>query len=156
MDLHTWVKVSSLQWIRRLLLNPTSNATLSLSFLLGTEDLKTFLSYKLKDRPTGINHDPFYQMIFKLWSTFHGYYPQGEEDIRRESIWGSKWITSDGHPIYRRTWESRGVHSIQDICYPVKGRFPSQQELSEKFGVRCSFLDILGLRLSVPQADLGA
>lgn len=152
MDLQTRVQVSTLQWVRRLLLNPSSNAALSLPALLGTDNLKAFLSYKLKDEPPGISHDPFYQSLFKLWATLHGYYPENEEDIRRESIWGNKWITADARPIFNDNWESRGIRSIQDICHPTEPRLLSHIELSEAFGIRCSFLDILGLRLSVPLA----
>lgn len=152
MDLDTRVKVSTLQWIRRLLLNPYSNAAISLTSFLGTDNLKTFLSYKLNYEPQGIGHDPFYQYLFKLWANIHGYYPTTEEDIRRESIWGNKWITSDGRPIFKPNWESKGIRSIQDLCHPSEPRLLSHTELSQKFGVRCSFLDALGLRLSVPLA----
>lgn len=150
MDLTTRVKVSSLQWFGRLILHPASNVAVSLSHFLGTQDLTRFFTYKLGDSPPGISHDHFYQVLFKLWDTFHGYAPEDEDAIRRESIWGNKRITSAGLPLYNKRWESKGVRSIQDICHPSEPRLLSHDELRNKYDVHCSFLDMLSLRLNIP------
>lgn len=52
--------------------------------------------------------------------------------------------------MFRRGWDAAGIHSIQDICHPSEGRLLSHSELSENYGVACSFLDMLSLRLGVP------
>lgn len=67
MDLQIRVKVSSLQWIRRLLLHPASNVSVSLAALVGTKDLNSCFAAKPKEPPTGISHEPFYLNLFKLW-----------------------------------------------------------------------------------------
>lgn len=124
--------------------------SVSLSYFLGTDDIATFLAYKLMEVPAGIRHDPFYHAMFTLWIEAHGYAPVDEDDVRREIIWGNRRITAAGKPIFKRNWAAAGIRSIQDICHPSENRLLSHSELSEKFGVQSSFIDMLGLRLSIP------
>lgn len=80
----------------------------------------------------------------------HGFSPEGEDLIRREALWNNKRIISGDSPLIRRGWEAKGICTIHDICHPSEARLLSHQELSAMYNVRCSFLDMLTLRLSIP------
>lgn len=150
MDLWSRIRVSSIQWIRRFLLNRAPNTSLSLASFIGVQDLNSYLASKPKSLPLGIQHDLFYQKLFKLWDELHGFNPEGEDLIRQERLWFNKRIMSANGPPIRKDWEAKGIHTIQDVCHPTEPRLLSHQELAAKFDVRCSFLDMLSIRLSIP------
>lgn len=150
MDLTTRVKVSTLQWIRRLVKNDESNAAASLRQLLGTQDLKTFLSYKRLTIPQNISRIKFYANLFSLWNSFHSIEPVIEGDIRGEILWNNRFITHKNLPLKWNNWEELGILTIQDLLHPTEGRFYSHTEITAKYGLKCTFLDTLSLRLSIP------
>lgn len=150
MDLQTRANVSAIQWVRRILLNRAPNVALTLAHFIGTQDLPAVLSSKPKLPPLGIKHDPFYTSLFKLWDQLHGFHPEGEDGIRNEIIWDNKWVSPGTFTGARVPWEAKGIRTIHDICHPTEGRLLSHQELSDRYEVRCSFLDMLSLRLSIP------
>lgn len=150
MDLEVRVKVSSLQWVRRLIMKPSSNAASTLSYLLQTEDLTRCLSYKKKEVPEGLQHLPFYSQMFRLWNCHHAFDPPDETSVRREIMWNNKFVTISGAPFYWKSWASKDILSIGDICHEHEGRLLSHTEITNKFGIRCSFLDALQIRMAIP------
>lgn len=96
MDLDTRVKVSMLQWVRRLVRSPRSTTTLILKYRLHTPDLTKFFAFKLQHIPEEVRDAPFYSFLFDQWNKFHVFSPSVESDIRREIIWNNKFITSTG------------------------------------------------------------
>lgn len=152
MDLDTRIRVSTLQWVRRLIRNPSSITALFLKHRLNQSNLTQFFSFKLQQIPEGVRDAPFYRNLFDLWNKFHAFSPSEEDDIRREILWNNKFITSGGATVSIAPWEARGILSIDDICQPKEGRLCSHTEISRKYGVKCTFLDALSLRLSIPLA----
>lgn len=150
MDYPTRVKASHIQWVRRLLLDRVPNVATSLSSLIGCHDIRALLASKPGAPPSGILHNPFYLNLFKTWDSIHGFSPEGEDWIRREILWSNKRIISEDSPLANKGWETKGIHTINDICHPSEARLLSHQELADRYNVRCSFLDMLSLRLSVP------
>lgn len=145
MDLPTCVKVSTLQWIRRLLKNPNSNTAISLSHFLGTKDL----SYKRLNVPKGVAKIKFYVTMFNLWNSFHSIEPFNEDELREEILWENHFITHKGSPLKWFNWENSGIITIQHLFHPSESRFYSHTEIAEVYGVNCTFLDALSLRLSI-------
>lgn len=47
-------------------------------------------------------------------------------------------------------WQRADIQNISDICHKNNGNFLSHTELTEKYNVSCSFLDLLKIRLSIP------
>lgn len=149
-DLNNRVRVSVLQWVRRLIKRPKSNAALSLSHILQANDLTSYFLYKLARVPTEVSSDPFYFNLFQLWNEYHAFYPPGEDDICREIIWKNRFITCEGAVLSGGPWESKDISRINDICQPGEGRLCSHTEIKAKYNVQCTFLDALKLRLSIP------
>lgn len=150
MDLPTRVQVSTLQWVRRMIKRPKSNAAIFLKQMLQTTNLSSFLAFKIKQIPEGIRDAPFYSSMFALWNAYHAFSPSEEDDIRREILWNNKFIINDGSMLLWKSWEAKGISTINDICQPGEGRLCSHTEIADKYNVKCSFLDALKLRLSIP------
>lgn len=150
MDLETRVKSSLLQWPKRLVLSPASNTSLTLSHLVRSGSINDVFSYNWPKAPDGVKHDPFYTQMFAHWIQIHGTDPLNEKDIRRELVWNNRWITSNGKTLYRPSWQKKGIRRIQDLCNDKEGRLYSHTELTERYQVRCTFLDALQIRLSIP------
>lgn len=150
MDLETRVKSAILQWPKRLVLAPSSNTALTLSHLLGYDSVLDVFSYNWPGAPEAIRHDVFYIQLFNHWNQIHGTDPLGEEEIRNEILWNNRWITCNGKPLCRPAWQKKGIRSIHDICNNQEGRLYSHLELVNRYQIRCTFLDALQIRLSIP------
>lgn len=60
------------------------------------------------------------------------------------------WFISKPSIIHWQEWEHAGIRRINDICHPTESRTLSHQEIEGWYGIRCSFLEALLLRLSIP------
>lgn len=88
--------------------------------------------------------------MFRLWNLFHGTEPSTENDIRAEIIWHNKWITCEGDTLCWNAWKKKGINTIDDLSNNEEGRLYSHSELTQRYKVRCTFLDALKIRLSIP------
>lgn len=68
--------------------------------------------------------------------------------IRQEELWGNKWITNAKGTLQNLDWAKRGIGVVHDLCHGMEARLLSH--LQEKFYVRCTFLDMLAIRLRIP------
>lgn len=152
MDLETRVKVSVLQWVRRLVKKPQSNTGQSLKHLLQVKCLTTHFLCKLQHIPERVKSIPFYSSLFALWNEFHAVPLKDEDAIRRERIWSNKFITIEGESLSRSSWERRGIITINDLCQPGENRLHSHVEIRDNYDIKCSFLDALQIRLAIPLA----
>lgn len=149
-DLETRIRVNYLQWIRRLTAAPQMNTSIALSHMLQTEDLSLF--FRSKD-PAQYKNNPinrFYSNMLALWYPLRCFEPVEEMEMRREPIWTNKLISWRIPHDKRKIWEHSGISLLNDICKEGEGRLLSHLELNEKFGLKSSFLDMLGLRLAIP------
>lgn len=88
--------------------------------------------------------------MFKLWISIHSTNPVSEADVRQEILWNNRWVTSDGKALLWKGWKRKGINTIDDIVNNEEGRLFSHTEISERYHVRCTFLDALKIRLSIP------
>lgn len=149
-DLPTRLKVTHLQWVKRILRFPDSHAAVFLSHLLNATDLQSFFAAKRSDYLRCCQHHPFYHDLLKTWNVFHVFQPEDEAGVRGESLWNNKWITNSGLMIHWHGWEKRGISKVADICHESEPRTLSQQEITGKFDMSCSFLEALNIRMSIP------
>ena len=95
----------------------------------------------------------FYRSIIKLWFGLYSIEPTNIEQILNEVIWNNRYIISNKSPLCWDAWIKKGILKIRDLL-DEKGDFLSHDGLSTKFGVSCSFLNILQIRHSIPRAWL--
>lgn len=50
----------------------------------------------------------------------------------------------------KQVWERAGIRFVNNVCHATRGRLLSHTEINSKFNLNSSFLDALGLRLSIP------
>lgn len=97
--------------------------------------------------------DVQYRMITSILSTWfklHSFNPVTEQDVQEESLWFNPNITVAKDPICWRPWLNAGIVTINDILHPDLPRFLSHDELSEKYHLTVSFLQVLQIRSSIP------
>lgn len=85
------------------------------------------------------------------WRKFHNSGPVDEFAVRSEILWNNEGITDGpGAPQCWPCWRRAGIASIPDICHALEGRLLSHIEIQQKFGVPCTFLQTLSLRMGIP------
>ena len=65
------------------------------------------------------------------------------------TLWNNRYITIQNVPYEWVSWQTKGIQYVNDILNE-NGDFLSHTEISEKFGVRCHFLQALQIRQSLP------
>lgn len=149
-DLQIRTQAALIQGIRRLLHEPRLGAAAYLRGILSTPELAQYFGTKPDKIPNAIKALPYYNTMFQLWSKIHDFYPADETSVRREALWGNRWITNKKGPLRNEAWAKQGIVIIQDLCHHSEGRLLSHLEVLEKYNVKCTFLDMLALRLSIP------
>lgn len=88
--------------------------------------------------------------MFDLWNRFHAFPASDEASIRRELLWNNKFININGNLPQWKVCISKDITPVNDICHQREGRLLSHTEIADRYKVRCTFLDTLQLRLSIP------
>lgn len=65
-------------------------------------------------------------------------------------LWDNKFITIQQKPISWPQWQESGILFVNDLLHLTLPRFLSHEELSHKFGIRVSFLELLQIRSAIP------
>lgn len=149
-DLQTRIQAALIQTIRRILHEPRLGSAAYLRGVLSTPDLREYLRAKPNKFPSVIKALPYYNSMLQLWFKLHNFSPPDETSIRREMLWGNKWITNKNGPLQNEAWARKGITLVQNLCHHSEGRLLSHVEVAEKYNVKCTFLDMLALRLSIP------
>lgn len=84
---------------------------------------------------------PFYKDVIKSWHLCGGgrKAPQNALDIRKEIIWGNKFIQSKGKTLYFKNWEESNINFIDDLLN-ANGKFKSGEEIFDKLNTRTNWL----------------
>lgn len=150
MDLESRIQVNILQWIKRIINNPDSNAANTFISLSGTSSPHFYFAPKRGPKSHWTKEHKFYSSAVKVWDSYHGFEPTSETEVKAEIIWHNKHIVSEGGPIQGGEWKRAGINRISDLCHHNTGRFFSHTEVAAKYNVSCNFLDLLRVRLSIP------
>lgn len=129
---------------------PKTNIIHTLSHMMDTDDLTSVLSYRAPRIPTTLKKHTFYNSVIRLFLSLHDTEPIDEDAIRRERLWCNPQIGTQKSTIHWLAWERAGASKVGDICHPTEGRLMSHIEIKEKFGIQCSFLEAMAIRLQIP------
>lgn len=97
--------------------------------------------------------DVQYKMIRSIlttWFKLHTLSPSTEQEVQEQSLWHNSNINIGRESFCWWPWLSAGIVLINDILHPDLPRFLSHNELSEKYNIRVSFLQVLQIRSSIP------
>lgn len=93
----------------------------------------------------------FYQELLKVWQEVHSFHPINASHIKSESLWNNVFILDIRGPIpVNPKWADKGIWSLG--CLIEEGNFLSHCQVSEKYGVECTFLDMLSIRQKLPMS----
>ena len=103
------------------------------------------------------NHAAYKEINHKFYSEIHNFWaelqtienPTNFIVIQNQTIWNNRYITIENVPYEWASWQTKGIQYVSDILN-ANGGFLSHNEISEKFGVRCHFLQALQIRQSLP------
>jgi hypothetical protein len=113
-------------------------------YLLRCKADKKILDTFCKDLPE------FYKGIITNWNNINKY-PQtlDKDTINNECIWLNSEITIKNQPLYNQNALQNKLWYISDII-KTQDLFYSHTEINEKFNTKCTFLDMLKIRLTLP------
>lgn len=150
LDLQIRVDVNILQWVRRMTTGTNTNARKALCHLLQTTDLKQYLLYRNPKTLLPPGKYKFYHKMLRVWRKYRKFEPENEATIHKEALWHNNNIGPGSSGIHWQSWQEKGIQIVGDICHEAEDRLMSHTEISEKFKVRCSFLDALSIRANIP------
>jgi exonuclease III len=116
-------------------------------------------TYLLKSRPTKEilskycpNLPEFYKNIILTWTDLNDKATViTKETILNTPIWLNKAIVAKNVPLYCGNSASNNILYIKDILN-TEGQFMSHLDINRKYNSRCTFLDILRIRLTIPHS----
>ena len=89
----------------------------------------------------------FYKNVVECWHKSHTVYtqPTSVEDIKKEIIWGNKYIICDKFCLFIKHWIDSGIVYIYDICNSKGLLTPNsiKQKLTKKNNFLCEYKLIL-------------
>ena len=86
-----------------------------------------------KGKHIPINLPQFYKEVITSWHECGGgkKAPQSAADIRKEIIWGNKYIQSKGKTLFFRHWKNSNINFIDDLL-DENGNFKTGKDILEK------------------------
>ena len=146
-DFESKVKALKIGYVKRLLDNSLGKWKSAAAYFYKTNNIKMYFqsnhaAYK------EINHK-FYSDIHNFWSELQTIENPTNIVIQNQTIWNNRYITIENVPYEWASWQTKGIQYVSDILN-ANGDFLSHNEISEKFGVRCHFLQALQIRQSLP------
>ena len=93
----------------------------------------------------------FYQDIHNSWSDVRRVdcLSAKTESITNQFLWNNRYLLISKKPYHWKQWEQNGIYTVNDLLTD-DNKFLSHDEIISKYNVRCSFLDILQIRQSIP------
>lgn len=147
-DFGSKVKALKITWVKRLTLHAFANWKLFPKFIYDTDDLEFFFCCK-QQYDQNVKIPKFYKTIHNEWFKLHSVEPTSGKLIKNEVLWNNKFITVNKKPMLPGEWYRSGIVYVHDLL-DQNGCFLNYTQIKEKYGVKCSFLDILQVRYSLP------
>lgn len=149
-DLEHRVKVIHLNWIKNMWNDQDSLLASVLKKAYSYPDVRQLLHCTTN---LARKIDPRYQMLSAIlgtWFRVRRFDPSTELEVQQQSLWFNDDITVEKSTICWRSWLNAGVFKVNDILHPVIPRFLSYEEMSRKYNINVSFLQVLQIRSAIP------
>ncbi len=96
------------------------------------------------------NMPKFYKDICNEWFMLHSTKAVTANDVKSEILWNNRFITIDRNPLFHVEWYRNVIVYVKYLLDKF-GTFDSHSKIGELFNVKCSVLDILQVRHSLPR-----
>ena len=114
-----------------------------------TKDVKLY--FKSNQAMNKKIHSKFYLDAHNSWSELQTLDNPTHVVIQNQIFWNNQYITIQIKPFERPTWLNNGIFYVNDILN--QNDFLYYNEINNKFGVRCHFLQALQIRQSLSLAS---
>ena len=150
-DFRTKVKSFSISWVKRFSNDSLGKWKALPREFYKTDNLNYFFSSNMS--PIEILDGPqIYKTIQNNWSEITQVRNCGDiKIVHNQILWLNRYITIQNKAFVWKKWKDAGIHKINDIVNH-NGKFLTEHELVEKFGIRTNFLELLQIRQSLPYA----
>lgn len=150
-DLNTRIQVSLLKWVHRIYNEPDSFPAQFLQLLVTSRDVAATLLCKTKQVAKSLKGHSFYNSLMGVWRRLHFFPPDDEKEVRKEVLWNNSYITNGrGESLHWPRWEQAGIKTVHDMCHRSESRLLSHNEISSIYNLKCTFLEAMNLRMSIP------
>ena len=146
-DFGSKIKALKIGFVKRLLDNSSGKWKSPAAYFYQTSNIKRYFQSN-HAMSKEINHK-FYSDIHNFWSELQTIDKPTHIVIQNQILWNNRYITIENVPYEWVSWQTKGIQYVNDILNE-NGDFLSHTEISEKFGVRCHFLQALQIRQSMP------
>ena len=148
---HEKAKIS---WIKRLIIDPNSNARWArLMWVMLKLDLNK-LNHKLPNSYLNFCDSPFHKQVLECWFTLKNRAPQNLEEIQNEYIFSNQYICSNNIPLEQKNFRGAG-DNLKDLTLKCivndNGKFLTIPEIKERLNWNISIYDYNIIRSSIPK-----
>lgn len=149
-DLDARIKASYVQWVRRLVkLGGCLNSDLAKIALQWPYDIMRLFQTKGKQKECYKETFSFYHKLISVWQEVHSYYPLEASEIKSESLWNNFMVADARGPMtVKDSWARKGLWLVGDLL--GEEGFLSHVQISDRYGIDCTFLDLLAIRQKLP------
>jgi hypothetical protein len=152
LDINSFINAQKVMWIKRYLSPDKASwkalLTLNLKEFLNDDTFKCSLDCKNKPE----KFPDFYWEILQIWNDLKNLTDPIDTplNIRRQCIWLNENITIKNESIKWNSWIDKGINTIHDVLN-MKGDFLTNQEIEQKFGLKCNAIDYNSLKDAIPK-----
>ena len=92
----------------------------------------------------------FYNEIILHWQEINNLIPKTKKGVLDQIIWNNSFIKINNVSIYFESWHQVGVTKLSSLVDEKKPWHLSFHEFSQKFKIKCNFLQFIGLTSTIP------
>ncbi len=96
------------------------------------------------------NISVFYQTIRQEYKTYFKLPPTNIIKVHDQSLWLNKHITINNKLIFWKQLQKHGINTINNLL-DNENKFLAHAEISLKFGIKCTYLDIAQIQSCIPK-----
>lgn len=147
-DIESKIKSLKAIWGKRFIIDKGERWKAAPGLFYNTDNIVTF--FTMNQSRKSYKHR-FYNEIQDTWCRVRSLDILETNNIRSQVIWNNRYLNIAKKPFYWKQWADKGIWMIEDLL-TEDGSFVNEAHLRNKYGVNCTFLDILQVRDSIPKS----
>ena len=109
-----------------------------------------YCNYNVKYLTLNVKLPAFYNEIILHWQEINNVIPKTKKGVLDQIIWNNSFIKINNTSVYFESWHQVGVTKLSTLVDENKTRLLSFHEFSQKFKIKCNFLQFIGLTSTIP------
>ena len=111
-----------------------------------------YCNYNVKYLTLNVKLPAFYNEIILHWQEINNVIPKTKKGVLDQIIWNNSFIKNNklNASVCFESWHQVGVTKLSRLVDENKTRLLSFHEFSQKFKIKCNFLQFIGLTSTIP------